>query len=82
VNAVDALTELRALASLETVQEDGCPALLASADQPFGDADCDGDFDAVDALQILRWLAGLQVNQAPGCTAIGQPLPPVLAYST
>jgi hypothetical protein len=73
VDSVDALQQLRDVASLETFQEDGCPA-IGVAGAVFGDVDCDGDVDSVDALKVLRHVAALSVPQMEPCTDIGEPL--------
>ena len=69
VDSVDALKQLRQVASLPVEQEPGCPAIGSAA--LFGDVDCDEDVDSVDALFVLRFVAALAVNVPKGCQAIG-----------
>ena len=78
VNSVDALQVLRHVADLQVNQKPGCPeiggalsaALVASAEDVFGDVDCNGNVNSVDALKILRYVAGLPVSQPQGCSPI------------
>ena len=75
VNAVDALKQLRHVASLSVSQTQPCTAIGDDAGgHPFGDVDCDGNVSAVDALKDLRSIAGLPVAQTQPCAAIATAL--------
>ena len=69
VDSVDALKQLRHVASLSIEQEPGCPEIGSTA--LFGDVDCDEDVDTVDALFVLRFVAALPVDVPKGCPPIG-----------
>jgi hypothetical protein len=66
---VDALKQLRHVASLAVEQDPGCPEIASAA--LFGDVDCDEDVDSVDALFVLRFVAALPVNVPAECRPIG-----------
>jgi hypothetical protein len=76
VNAVDALTVLRANAGLPVSVPSGCPTIGSDVSgRMWGDVNCGGMVNAVDALTLLRANAGLSVTIPLGCPVIGTTYP-------
>jgi hypothetical protein len=72
VNSVDALKELRHVASLPVSQNDNCVPIGSESNSIFGDMDCNDKVDSVDALRILRFVAALSTGVPQGCAPIGE----------
>jgi hypothetical protein len=71
VTSVDALKELRHVASLDVLQNEPCPDIGTEVASKFGDVNCDGKITSVDALFVLRFVAALPINVPQGCRPVG-----------